>query len=180
MWSIWILKLDPTHTWVSSALPFLKSFWPYVKNWYMSWIIIRPQNSITHWYMCHPNYVPSYGFLLHVFLVVSDTSQSGSAVKTCGITYLKNNLCLISKYWNMLGPERWTVHIRYRLYDEKALRRQSKEQQAVHCLFPDAGCCPRRASPHAQGRVSLASAPPSDHQQCPPVSQAATMYNTST
>lgn len=31
-----------------------------------------------------------YGFILHVFLVMSGTSQSDNAAKTYGITYLRN------------------------------------------------------------------------------------------
>lgn len=34
--------------------------------------------------------IPPYGFILQVFLVMSDSSQSDNAAKTYGITYLRN------------------------------------------------------------------------------------------
>lgn len=79
------------HTLVSNTSPLLKSFQPYIKNWYMSWIIrlIRSQH-FTVYMVCVILVILPYGFILQVFLAMSDTSQSDNAAKTDGITYLGN------------------------------------------------------------------------------------------
>lgn len=54
-----------------------------------------------------------YDFILQVFLVMSDTSQSDNAAKTYGITYLRNAVLESKVVWYIRLREINTAYIKH-------------------------------------------------------------------